>query len=400
MPCCAVACCVDVQGHLEEMVTNKHAHRVLMQLLAPDSHRYLPPAIYEIMHPPAKTTMVAAAAAAAGSGGAAAGLDEDEEEPDFGAADAPDADTDADSDDADGDEQLQEEDSGDEAGASGSVSEGGEEPAGISDSQGGQGPAGQQAGGSGDAALVARQLGESKKDPGLRRQELLGSGPDSLAAGLVGLCAEQAVQLLASPVGSEVLVEVARGAAGGLLWQQHQAGVQAVHQAILQQLQQDVAALSSGGGKQQQTKKGKKSSKAGSSGDAAGNTAEPLLTHYYGSRALRRLLLPAGSSGAEGAAARAFAERLWCEVLQGQCASLVGGHAEKVLAGLLHCDVQPVVQAASSELQPLLKGVDAQKWAAKFLGPPAGQQQQWGDKQHQQQQQQSHPKKKTKKQQC
>lgn len=361
--CCAVLCVL--QGHLDEMLTNKHAHRVLMQLLAPDSHRYLPPAIYEIMHPAAKTMKVSAAAAA---GSAGAGLDDEEEDfvgPDAG-ADAEGGFEQQEGDSEDGFDEAEAADSGDEGEEPGSGSAG--DAAADGDREGAEAPAGQQANG-GDAPMVLKQLGESKKDPALRRQELLGSGPDSLGAGLVGLCAEQAVQLLTNPVGSEVLVEVARGAAGGVLWQQHEAGVQAVHQAIVQQLQQDVAALSSSSGKQQPRQKGKK----GKGSSEAADAAEPLLTHYFGSRALRRLVLAASSEGAEGAAARAFAEQLWQQALQGQCKQLVGGHAEKVLAGLLHCGVQSVEQAAAAELKPLVGG-DVQQWAAKFLGPPGQQQ--------------------------
>jgi pumilio family protein 6 len=389
-----------LQGHLDEMLTNKHAHRVLMQLLAPDSHRYLPPAIYEIMHPAAKAMKVSAAAAA---GSAGAGLDDEDE--DFV---GPDADAEGEleqqeGDSEDGFDEAEAADSGDEGDEPGSGSQG--DAAADGDSEGAEEPAGQQANGS-DAPMVLKQLGESKKDSALRRQELLGSGPDSLGAGLVGLCAEQAVQLLTNPVGSEVLVEVARGAAGGVLWQQHEAGVRAVHQAIVQQLQQDVAALSSSNGKQQLKQKGKK----GKGSSEAADAAEPLLTHYFGSRALRRLVLAASSEGAEGAAARAFAEQLWQQALQGQCKQLVGGHAEKVLAGLLHCGVQSVEQAAAAELKPLVGG-DVQQWAAKFLGPPGQQQgqqkqaeqQQAGGKQKvagskaQQEQQQVQKKKKQKK---
>jgi pumilio family protein 6 len=365
------------------MLTNKHAHRVLMQLLAPDSHRYLPPAIYEIIHPAAKTVMVSAAAAAGAEN--AAGLDEDEE-PDFMDAEGGEggeSDREQQQEEEDGDEGESEEGDGD--GEEGSGSEGDGE-------ENGEGSPAEQQGAAEEPAKVSKQLGESKKDPAVRRQELLGSGPDSLGAQLVSLCAEHAVQLLASPVGSEVLVEVARGAAGGLLWQQHQAGVQAVHQALLQQLQQDVAALSSSGKQQpkQQQQNGKKGKGSGGSEEAAG-AAEPLLTHYYASRALRRLLLAAGSDEDEGAAARAFAEQLWQQVLQGQCKHLVGGHAEKVVAGLLHCNVRPVEQAVTAELKPLVGG-DVQQWAAKFLGPPGGQQQghqlQHGRKQQQGQKQQ------------
>ncbi len=58
--------------------------------------------------------------------------------------------------------------------------------------------------------------GFSKKDAGLRRQELLGSGKGSLATELTIVCAATATKLLLNPKGSDLLVEVACGAEGGL----------------------------------------------------------------------------------------------------------------------------------------------------------------------------------------
>lgn len=58
-------------------------------------------------------------------------------------------------------------------------------------------------------------VGFSKKDAGVRRQELLGSGKGSLAAELASACAASAAQLLLSPKGSDLLIEAACGAEGG-----------------------------------------------------------------------------------------------------------------------------------------------------------------------------------------
>ena len=61
-----------------------------------------------------------------------------------------------------------------------------------------------------------RVLGVSKKDPVLRRRELLGSGgSSSLAAALTALVAERTGSLLRSANGASVVVEVARGGDGG-----------------------------------------------------------------------------------------------------------------------------------------------------------------------------------------
>jgi pumilio family protein 6 len=341
-----------LQSKLDECVTNKHAARVLLQLLAPDSHRYLPQSTYEMLHPPAKSMMVSAAAAAAaaagGGGGAAAGIDDDDEVMDDEAAEA----------------QPQDAAAGDDDAAAA-----------------GEGAAG----GSSSSRLVERQLGESRKDPTQRRRELLSAGgKDSLAAALLALCAEQAGQLLCNQVGADVVVEVARGAAGGLLWELQQQGVEAVHAAVVQQVAADCSRVANqpapAATKKQKGKKGKAAEVDADAGeqDAAEveQQQEPLLTQYFASRALRRLLLAGGSEGADGAGAgaRAFAQQLWQQALQGQCEQLVGSHAEKVLAGLLHCGDQAVQQQAAAELQPLVGDVEA--WAAKFWGPAGGQEQQ------------------------
>lgn len=332
----------ELKSKLEEWVTNKHAARVLLQLLAPDSHRYLPQSSYEMMHPPAKSMMVSAAAAAAGGGSAAAaGMDEDEEMLD------------------EAEEQQQEEADEGDAAADGE---------------------GEAAGGSSSSQLVERQLGESRKDPTQRRRELLSAGgKDSLAAALLALCGEQAGQLLCSQIAADVVVEVARGAAGGLLWELQQQGVEAVHAAVVQQVAADCSRVSSqpapaAAGKKQKGNKGAAADAAEQDAEEAEQQQEPLLTQWFASRALRRLLLAGGGEGPDGAGARAFAQQLWQQALQGQCKQLVGSHAEKVLAGLLHCGVPTVEQQAAAELKPLVGDVEA--WAGKFWGPAGGQEQQ------------------------
>lgn len=66
---------------------------------------------------------------------------------------------------------------------------------------------------SADAEGVA--LGGSKKSQDARRAELLGTGTKSLAAALTSACREHACAWLRSPTACDVLVEVARGSAGG-----------------------------------------------------------------------------------------------------------------------------------------------------------------------------------------
>lgn len=58
-------------------------------------------------------------------------------------------------------------------------------------------------------------LGLSKKDPVLRRRELLGSGAKSLAYTVATLCAQRAGELVRSASGCDLVVEVARGGQDG-----------------------------------------------------------------------------------------------------------------------------------------------------------------------------------------
>ena len=59
------------------------------------------------------------------------------------------------------------------------------------------------------------RAGGSKKDPTVRRREILGQGPESLSHALTGAAATSAASLLQSMLGSEVLVEVACGGEAG-----------------------------------------------------------------------------------------------------------------------------------------------------------------------------------------
>jgi hypothetical protein len=59
------------QEHLEELVTSKHGRRVLLQLLAPDSHRHFSPHILQMLHPLERTVK-------GGTGKAVTSIDGDE----------------------------------------------------------------------------------------------------------------------------------------------------------------------------------------------------------------------------------------------------------------------------------------------------------------------------------
>lgn len=135
-------------------------------------------------------------------------------------------------------------------------------------------------------------LGLSKKDPLLRRRELLGppGSPASLGSALAAACACAAGPQLRLAAAGDVVVEVARGGAGGLLAEVAGEGaVRAVHAAIVAE---------AGRGREGEGGPG-----AQGEGEAAGPQGEHVCTHYYASRALRRCA--GGRAGARGCAVRA-----------------------------------------------------------------------------------------------
>jgi pumilio family protein 6 len=204
-----------------------------------------------------------------------------------------------------------------------------------------------------NARPTSGPLGVSKKQPDLRRRELLSSGgASSLAAALVALCTEQAAQLIRSQHGSDILVEVCRGGEGGLLEEclEDAAALGAVHDAL-------VAAVAdrSGSGSEEEVEEGEAKQK------------EPVLSHFFGSRALRRLVLASSAEDASGAAAAAFCSKLWHGALQGHCGEWVGTHAAKVVAALLQCGDEEVKAAVATELKPLaLPGGSLEEWATQL----------------------------------
>ncbi len=167
--------------------------------------------------------------------------------------------------------------------------------------------------------------------------------------------------------------------AAGLLWELDPQGVAAVHAALAE----DAARTAEEVAEAAEAEAAEEGRPAGARGDGerAGPrpaaAAEHALLNYYSTRALRRALLAAGEGeGAPGGGAAAaeavgaLAEALWSGSLRGRCGGWVGGHAEKVLAALLHCASPLVVAEAGAELKRLVQGpLDA--WAARFLARPA-----------------------------
>ncbi|KAL4423682.1 hypothetical protein ABPG75_000983 [Micractinium tetrahymenae] len=317
----------ELQKDLAELAEHKHGYRVLMQLLHPDCGRYLPPALAAIARPPPKEYSKEAMQRPMHEVEAAAKapLDDDEEEQQAAG-------------DSDDDEE-----------------------------------------GGGGARPTSGPLGASKKDPLVRRRELLsGSGSGSLAAALAQMCAEQAGKLIRSQHGSDVLVEVCRGGEDGVLescLEGAGTSLADVHDTLVAAIagsSSDAAAASQEDGEEE---------------EAAGEQ-EPVLPHFFGSRALRRLVLASSDGGSSGAAAGAFAGKLWAGALRGRCKQWVGTHAEKVLAALVQCGDAGTKAAARKELAPLVSG-SLDEWAAKLTAkqPPAvgGKRQGKGRQQQQQQ---------------
>ena len=216
-------------------------------------------------------------------------------------------------------------------------------------------------GGGGGARQTSGPLGASKKSPEVRRRELLGSGAGSLAAALAELCTQRAGALIRSQHGSDVLVEVCRGGEGGLLQEclEDPGQLAAVYDALVAAVAGEPNAASSEGDD-------------GEDGGAAA-AQEPALSHFFGSRALRRLVLASSDAGPAGAAAAQATAKLWSGALAGRCREWVGTHAAKVLAALLQCGDAATKAAAAKELKPLVKG-SLEEWAAKLTAKPDKQQ--------------------------
>ena len=62
---------------------------------------------------------------------------------------------------------------------------------------------------------VGENLGGSKKDSEVRRQELLGEGSNSLAARLCTACRDNAAHMLKDQHACDVIVEVAQAGSSG-----------------------------------------------------------------------------------------------------------------------------------------------------------------------------------------
>ena len=203
----------------------------------------------------------------------------------------------------------------------------------------------------------------SKKSASKRRREILGSGssPASLGSALLSALAANAGTLLRTPAGADVTVEAARG--GGrdaILIPAHADGVARLHEAIVSAVKGSLSAEE--GGKKEKEKEKKETKKE--DGGKEKEEEECLLTHFYASRALRRLVLCGGET------ASAFSSLLWKRALRGNCAQLSESHAAKVVAAVVVAGSEGTKREIESELKKCLAGGDAAKWAAGVLKPP------------------------------
>jgi pumilio homology domain family member 6 len=160
-----------------------------------------------------------------------------------------------------------------------------------------------------EATILETQLGLSKKDDLLRRQELL---KDGLWKSISTVLEESAADLLNKQFASDVVVEACIGGDDDVLEKTfgNADSVNAVHDAV-------IGAISSDDG---------------------------MLESYFGSRAIRRVVL--ASNGSSGSGAKRFTERLYDEVIKGKAAKLKKTHAGKIIAALVVCGCRGAVVKA------------------------------------------------------
>jgi hypothetical protein len=278
-----------VQDEADDLIVHKYAQRIFLQLLHPYCPRYLPAGLLDIVQPKEKILQAAAAKAQ----NAAAAAESDDED----------------------DDEMEEEMKAEE------------------NETGGQ-------------PTTAVRLGGSKKDPLLRRKELLEGG---LGRALARSCTKHASELFSTAHGADMLAELCGGGRDGVLGRVLEAKeMDEMHAGVVNVI---------------------KESMDSEDGDPAG-----LLGSYFGSRALRRIALAsslANSNQGEGSAASGqeiaarFVEALWREVMQGRCASLRDTHAAKVIAACVHGGSALATKGIRAELKQAK--VDVDLWCEKFV---------------------------------
>jgi hypothetical protein len=92
--------------------------------------------------------------------------------------------------------------------------------------------------------------------------------------------------------------------------------------------------------------------------DGAGD--DPALSNFHATRALKRLAL----------AHPPAADALWKSALAGKAATLINGHAAKVVAAVVKGGSDGTRKAAAAELKKAVGGGDVVAWANGLLKRP------------------------------
>ena len=179
-----------------------------------------------------------------------------------------------------------------------------------------------------EATTVEVELGMSKKDALLRRQELL---KDGLWKAIATTLEDSAADLLKKQFASDVVVEACIGGEGGILEETFGAdAVDAVHSAVL-----------------------------------GGGSPESLLEDFFASRAIRRIVI---SSNGDSPGAKRFTERLYKDLVKGKAAKLKETHAGKIVAALVGCGCDAARKGVRAELKKAGEKDGGVAWAARGSG--------------------------------
>lgn len=181
-----------------------------------------------------------------------------------------------------------------------------------------------------EATTLETKLGLSKKDDLLRRRELL---QDGLWKSISAVLEESAADLLNKQFASDVVVEACIGGDDNVLEETfgNAGAVNAVHDAVL-------GAIAS---------------------------RDEILESYFGSRAIRRVVLASNGSTATGA--KRFTERLYDDVIKGKAAKLKKTHAGKIIAALVVCGCRGVVKGVKAELKKAGEKDGGEAWAKTLV---------------------------------
>ena len=174
-----------------------------------------------------------------------------------------------------------------------------------------------------EPTTIETVLGVSKKDNILRRQEIL---KDGLWKAIAGNLKESAHDLICKQYASDVVVEACIGGEDDFLGTKFgEEDIDSIHDALV-------------------------------------SSDEDILTNYFGSRSIRRIVL-ASQEEQGGDSARRFTEKLWRQCIKGKCSKLKESHAAKILAAMVYCGCPNVVKGVKKEL----KMKEPEKWADEFV---------------------------------